>query len=204
MLIHSVFLFISITLTLFFFLYGFNHYFLLSAARRYKISGMPEDSLGQRPRVAVHLPVYNEKYVIHRLVSACASMAEAYGMDRARIMIIDDSDDDTVDVIDQEIADQIARGCAVEVLRRNNRQGYKAGALQTALDQTDEEFIAVFDADFVPTPDFLSRSIPYFLQDEQLGIIQSRWTHTNRNYNVLPASHLPVARLSPAGFRHFH
>ena len=185
MLIHSVFLFISITLTLFFFLYGFNHYFLLSAARRYKISGMPEDSLDQRPRVAVHLPVYNEKYVIHRLVSACASMAEAYGMDRVRIMIIDDSDDDTVDVIDQEIADHVARGCAVEVLRRNNRQGYKAGALQTALDRTDEEFIAVFDADFVPTPDFLSRSIPYFLQDEQLGIIQSRWTHTNRNYNVL-------------------
>lgn len=141
--------------------------------------------MAHRPRVVVHLPVYNEKYVIHRLVSACASMAEAYGIDRVRIMIIDDSDDDTVEVIDQEIADHLTRGFLVEVLRRNNRQGYKAGALQTALEQTDEEYIAVFDADFIPTPDFLSRSIPYFLQDEQLGIIQSRWTHTNRNYNVL-------------------
>jgi len=185
MFIHTVFLFISITLTLFFFVYGFNHYYLLNAARRYKIPGLPVDLVAQRPQVAVHLPVYNEKYVIHRLVSACTRMAEVYGIDRVRIVILDDSDDDTGDAIDQEVVDHRMRGFPVEVLRRDNRQEYKAGALQAALDRTEEEFIAVFDADCIPTPEFLVRSMPYFLQDEHLGIIQSRWTHTNRNYNVL-------------------
>ncbi len=185
MLIHAVFLLISIALTLLFFLYGFNHYYLLVAARRYRVPELPKDSKAHRPRVAVHLPVYNEKYVIHRLVSACTSMAEVYGIDRVRIVILDDSDDDTVAAIDQEASDQRRMGFRVEVLRRDNRLGFKAGALQAALDQTEEEFIAVFDADFIPAPEFLVSSIPYFLQDDQLGIIQSRWTHTNRRYNIL-------------------
>jgi cellulose synthase/poly-beta-1,6-N-acetylglucosamine synthase-like glycosyltransferase len=185
MLIHAVFLVISIALTLLFFLYGFNHYYLLVAARRYMVPKLPKDSKTHRPRVAVHLPVYNEKYVIRRLVSACTDMAEVYGIDRVRIVILDDSDDDTVGVIDQEATDQRRMGFRVEVLRRDNRQGFKAGALQAALDQTEEEFIAVFDADFIPAPEFLVNSIPYFLQDDQLGIIQSRWTHTNRSYNIL-------------------
>ncbi len=76
----------------------------------------------------------------------------------------------------------------VEVQRRASRQGYKAGALQEALDRTEEEFITVFDADFIPPPDFLVRSMPYFLHEESLGIIQSRWTHTNRNYNILTSA----------------
>ncbi len=185
MLIHTVFLLISITLTLFFFIYGFNHYFLLNASRRYKIPELPEDPLSHRPLVAVHLPIYNEKYVVHRLVSACTDMAKTYGIDRVRIVILDDSDDDTAQVTDQVVIDQRSRGFQVEVLRRDNRHGYKAGALQAALDQTSEEFIAVFDADFIPTPEFLVRSIPYFIQDDQLGVIQSRWMHTNRNYNIL-------------------
>ena len=185
MFIHTVFLFISITLTLFFFLYGFNHYYLLNAARRYQIPGLPMQPVAQRPRVAVHLPVFNENYVIHRLVSACTGMAEVYGIDRVRIVILDDSDDDTVNAIDQEVTDHRKEGFQVEVLRRDNRQGFKAGALQAALDRTDEDFIAVFDADFIPTREFLVRSMPYFLHDERLGIIQSRWTHTNRNYNIL-------------------
>jgi cellulose synthase/poly-beta-1,6-N-acetylglucosamine synthase-like glycosyltransferase len=185
MFIHTVFLCISITLTLFFFLYGLNHYYLLNAARRYKIPGLPMGPAAQGPRVAIHLPVYNEKYVIHRLVSACTQMAEVYGIDRVRIVILDDSDDDTVHTIDQEVTYHRWMGFQVEVLRRDNRQGFKAGALQAALDRTEEEFIAVFDADFIPTPEFLVGSMPYFLQDDRLGIIQTRWTHTNRTYNVL-------------------
>jgi cellulose synthase/poly-beta-1,6-N-acetylglucosamine synthase-like glycosyltransferase len=73
----------------------------------------------------------------------------------------------------------------IEVLRRGSRTGFKAGALQAALDRTEEEFIAIFDADFIPPPDFLIRTIPYFIQDESLGVIQTRWTHINRNYNLL-------------------
>jgi cellulose synthase/poly-beta-1,6-N-acetylglucosamine synthase-like glycosyltransferase len=112
-------------------------------------------------------------------------MAENYGIDRVKIVIIDDSDDETVQVIDQEIADYRAKHLDIEVLRRFNRQGYKAGALQAALDRTEEEFISVFDADFTPPPDFLIHSVPFFLQNEQIGIIQCRWTHLNRNYNIL-------------------
>lgn len=182
---HTVFLLISITLTLLFFLYGFNHYYLLIASRRYKIPGAPVELMAPRPRVAVHLPVYNEQYVVHRLVTACTEMAEVYGVDRVRIVILDDSDDDTVHTINQEITEWRSRGFQVEVLRRDNRQGFKAGALQAALDQAQEEYIAVFDADFIPRPEFLIRTIPFFVQDDQLGILQSRWTHTNRNYNLL-------------------
>jgi cellulose synthase/poly-beta-1,6-N-acetylglucosamine synthase-like glycosyltransferase len=183
--INIVFLIISITLTLFFFLYGFNHYYLLNAARRYRIPQPQDDPFARRPRVAIHLPVYNEKYVINRLVAACSAMAEVYGIDRVRIVILDDSDDDTVHVIDQEVSDSRSRGFQVEVRRRSSRYGFKAGALQAALDQTEEEFIAVFDADFIPAPEFLVCCVPYFIQDDWLGIIQSRWTHTNRSYNIL-------------------
>lgn len=185
MYIQTVFIAFSFALTFLFFLYGFNHYYLLSAAFRYKTPGLPGGPMPDKPRVVIHLPVYNEKYVIHRLVSACASMAESYGLDRVKIVIIDDSDDETAGVIDQEIAAYQAKHVEIEVLRRNSRQGYKAGALQAALERTEEEFIAIFDADFTPPPDFLVRSMPFFLQNERLGIIQSRWTHLNRNYNVL-------------------
>ena len=185
MFIDSVFLFFSIALTLLFFLYGFNHYYLLNAARRYKSPGVPLNSTGDKARVAIHLPVYNEKYVMHRLIASCTRIAEAYGIDRVRIVLIDNSDDETVEVIDQEVTDYQTRHFQIEVQRRASRRGYKAGALQAALDRTGEEFIAVFDADFIPPPDFLVRSMPYFLNDESLGIIQCRWTHTNRNYKIL-------------------
>ena len=185
MYIQTVFFVISIALTLLFFLYGFNHYYLLNAARRYKSPELPQNSTACIPRVAIHLPIYNEKYVIHRLISSCAKMVEIYGIDRAKIVIIDDSDDETVELIDQVVADYRTQHFEIEVLRRTNRQGYKAGALQEVLDRTEAEFIAVFDADFTPPPDFLVRSVPFFLQNESLGIVQCRWTHINRDYNVL-------------------
>ncbi|HSB67503.1 MAG TPA: glycosyltransferase [Anaerolineales bacterium] len=185
MYIQTVFIALSFALTFLFFLYGFNHYYLLSAAYRYKTPGLPGGTMTDKPRVAIHLPVYNEKYVMHRLILACASIAESYGRDRVKIVIIDDSDDETAEVIDQEIAEYQAKHLEIEVMRRSSRQGYKAGALQAALERTQEEFVAIFDADFTPPPDFLVRSMPFFLQDEQLGIIQSRWTHLNRGYNIL-------------------
>lgn len=185
MFIQSVFLGFSIALTLLFFLYGFNHYYLLNAARRYKPPGLSRRLPAYVPRVAIHLPIYNEKYVILRLLAACASMVENYGIDRAQIVIVDDSNDETINVIDQVVAEYQAKNYDIEVLHRSNRQGFKAGALQAALDRTEAEFVAVFDADFIPPVDFLVRTIPYFLENERLGIIQCRWSHINRDYNVL-------------------
>ncbi len=185
MFIHSIFFFISLTLTLLFFLYGFNHFYLLIAAYSYKSPQIPTDASSDRPGVAIHLPIYNEKYVIHRIVAACARMAEKYGVERVKIVIIDDSDDDTADIVDKLIEEYRGKHLRIESLRRERRQGYKAGALKAALDQTEEEYIAIFDADFVPAENFLIDTMPFFLQDEKLGIIQSRWAHINREYNPL-------------------
>jgi cellulose synthase/poly-beta-1,6-N-acetylglucosamine synthase-like glycosyltransferase len=184
MFIPSLFFALTLILTLLFFLYGFNHYYLLNAARKYWIPVLPDYSM-DRPAVSIQLPIYNEKYVIRRLVSACADMAEAYGIEKTRILILDDSDDDTVLEVDKVVEEYKEKHFQVEALRRGCRDGFKAGALQAALDRTEEEFIAIFDADFIPSAEFLLHTLPYFSQNECLGIVQSRWTYHNKDYNLL-------------------
>jgi cellulose synthase/poly-beta-1,6-N-acetylglucosamine synthase-like glycosyltransferase len=173
----------SFVITLLFFLYGYNSYYLLGARRRYKSPSCSEGDCAST--VAIHLPVYNERYVVGRLISACAAMAERYGARKVRIVVIDDSDDDTRTEVDRISSEQNARGVRVEVLRRTERNGYKAGALQAALSQTPEDFVAVFDADFIPPADFLTVAVPHLAQDPGLGVVQSRWGHVNRDYNLL-------------------
>lgn len=184
MFIQVFFLVFSLLLTFLFFVYGFNHYFLLRAARRYRLPPLPPDASRLRPPVSIHLPIYNEQYVVRRLVTACACMAEEYGAEKVKITLIDDSNDDTRGVVDELVAEGLRRHLQIEVLRRDNREGYKAGALQLALERTDDDFIAVFDADYAPPADFLVRAMPYFAQDANLAIIQSRWTYLNRPYNL--------------------
>jgi cellulose synthase/poly-beta-1,6-N-acetylglucosamine synthase-like glycosyltransferase len=184
MFIQSFFFLFSLTLTLLFFVYGFNYYYLLLAARRYRSPALPEHSM-TRPAVSIQLPIYNEKYVVRRVVAACAEMAEAYGVEKVRILILDDSDDDTVQEIDEVLKEYKKKNYRMEVLRRPSRVGFKAGALQAALDHTKEEFIAIFDADFIPPADFLLQTIPYFSHDESVAIVQSRWSSVNKDYNLL-------------------
>lgn len=183
-MLHYLIFPLSVIVTFLFFIYGYNCYYLLGAARRYS-NPNKKGYDGQKPSVAVHLPIYNEKYVIYRLIDTCARMAESYDKHRVRIMILDDSDDET----EQEVTELVQRcskqGFRIEVLRRDDRQGFKAGALQAALERTDEEYIVIFDADFIPPPDFLTRTVPYLIQDEKLGIVQSRWGHVNRSYNFI-------------------
>jgi len=175
---------LSLILTLLFFMYGLNHYYLVHAARTYRPPSLPDDPF-VRPEVSIHLPVYNERYVIRRLVSACAAMAERYGIEKVSILVLDDSDDDTVQEVDEVVGEYLQKHFNIEILRRTRRIGFKAGALQAALERTKEDFIAIFDADFIPPADFLLCTLPYFVQDEGLGIIQSRWTHLNRDFNFL-------------------
>jgi len=182
---------LSIVLTLIFFIYGFNHYFLLSSTRKYRKPVIPDDPVN-RPKVSIHLPVFNERYVIRRLVDACVAMARVYGVDNVSIKILDDSNDDTALEIDAIVAEYQAQSIHIQACRREKRTGFKAGALQSALEQTEEEFIAIFDADFIPPADFLLRTVPYFAVDPPLGIVQSRWTHLNREYN-------PVTRAIAVG-----
>ncbi len=184
MLYQTIFLSISLIITLFFFIYGYNCYYLLRAARRYRYPGWIKRE-GPRPSVAVHLPIYNEKYVVRRLIVACARMAESYGREKVRIVVLDDSDDETRHTIDELVREYSGKHFKIEVLRRAERLGFKAGALQMALKRADEEYIAIFDADFIPPPDFLTKSVAHFLRDERLGIVQCRWSHINRDYNFI-------------------
>ena len=131
--IQIIFLALSISLTFMFFLYGFNHYFLLSVIHRYRTPPLKTSPNEKRPFVAIQLPVYNERYVVRRLVEACARMVEQYGIDNAEIDILDDSNDDTIQIVDEVANEYRQKHYRIHVQRRTDRVGYKAGALQVAL-----------------------------------------------------------------------
>lgn len=137
------------------------------------------------PAVTVQLPVYNELHVVSRLIDACARID--YPADRLQILLLDDSDDETTTMAQRRAAFWQRKGIDVQVVRRSSRHGYKAGALQDGLASAAGEFIAVFDADFVPRSDFLRRTIPRFLASggAEVGFVQTRWAHLNPAYSAL-------------------
>ena len=108
-----------------------------------------------------------------------------YPRDKLEIQICDDSNDETVTLIDRLVADLTAQGIDIKVLRRSHRQGYKAGALAEGMLQAGADFLAIFDADFVPGADFLKRALPTVLDDERVAFVQTRWGHLNRRTNML-------------------
>ncbi|GAC1593944.1 MAG: glycosyltransferase [Hymenobacter sp.] len=135
------------------------------------------------PRVTVQLPLYNEQNVVERVIDAAAALD--YPADRLHLQVLDDSDDVTVTLAAARVAHHAAQGLRIDHVRRPTREGYKAGALRHGLSETDGELIAIFDADFVPEPDFLRRTVPYFGQDERVGVVQTRWGHLNRDESLL-------------------
>jgi cellulose synthase/poly-beta-1,6-N-acetylglucosamine synthase-like glycosyltransferase len=175
------------------FLYGTNCYVLLLLFRRNRSKGEKEyqDVLknfegsswkSNLPRVTVQLPIYNERYVIGRLIKAVSALD--YPRDRLEIQLLDDSTDDSVEIISRLVADYQEQGIPIVHLQRSNRQGFKAGALREGMEKASGEFFAIFDADFVPPPDFLRKTIPYFL-DPEVGMVQVRWSHINPDYSLL-------------------
>ncbi len=132
------------------------------------------------PKVTVQLPIYNELYVVERLIDAVAKLN--YPSDLLQIQILDDSTDQTAELIQAKLL--AYPNVNFQYLHRSNRQGFKAGALREALPSAEGEFVAIFDADFVPDPDFLIKALPYF-SSLQVGMVQSRWTHLNQNYSIL-------------------
>jgi cellulose synthase/poly-beta-1,6-N-acetylglucosamine synthase-like glycosyltransferase len=139
----------------------------------------------QWPRVTIQLPIYNEQHVTERLIDACARLH--YPTDRLQIQVLDDSTDETTAIARQRALYWHQRGIDVQVLHRTLRTGYKAGALADALPQAVGDFIAIFDADFVPPVDFLQRTIPTLLdpQHRDVGFVQARWGHINASYSPL-------------------
>jgi cellulose synthase/poly-beta-1,6-N-acetylglucosamine synthase-like glycosyltransferase len=139
-------------------------------------------SMSEYPLVTIQLPIYNEKYVAQRLIRAVCGMD--YPKDRLEIQVLDDSTDETVDICREIVEYYRAKGYDIMHIRRNSRKGYKAGALKEGLKSAKGEFIAIFDADFIPPPWFLKRAMPYF-NDERIGLVQCRWGHVNEDYSTL-------------------
>ena len=160
--------------------YTCNFYYLVLLANKRNNSTKTVD-LGT-PSVTIQLPIYNEKYVAKRLVDAVCNLD--YPKNQMNIMVLDDSDDDTVDLLEKTVNYYKTQGFKIEHIRRGTRKGYKAGALKYAMQITDTELVAIFDADFIPPKWFLKKAIPHFSKSN-IGLIQCRWGHVNENYSTI-------------------
>ena len=134
------------------------------------------------PFVTIQLPLYNELYVVERLLDNIAQID--YPLDKLEIQVLDDSTDESLQTTQRKIEALQAAGIPIKHITRTNRQGFKAGALKEGLAIAKGEFIAIFDSDFVPNPDWLQKTVPYF-KDEKVGVVQTRWAHLNRDYSLL-------------------
>ncbi len=134
------------------------------------------------PMVTIQLPIYNELFVAERLIDNMAALD--YPRDRLEIQVLDDSTDETVDIVARKVETYRRQGLQIHHIRRGTREGFKAGALDYGLGLARGEFIAIFDADFLPRPDFLKRTIPYF-DDPRIGVVQTRWEHLNEDYSLI-------------------
>ncbi len=168
-------------------IYGFNSFglailYLLTQKKSSAEQAGKQTPQSGWPRVTIQLPIYNESSIVSRLLKAVA--AQEYPRDRYQIQVLDDSTDETTRLAGKLVADYRARGWDICLIHRENRVGYKAGALGEGLKEATGELIAIFDADFVPGPDWL-RSIVVHFDDPGVGCVQSRWGHLNTGYNLL-------------------
>jgi len=163
--------------------YGIHRYTLVYHyfKNRNRSAGPPPE-ISVWPRVTVQLPIYNERYVVERLVDAVAQFD--YPRELLEIQVLDDSTDETQQVARDCVERWQGLGLPISYIHRDNREGFKAGALQEGLQQASGEFIAIFDADFIPPADFLRRTVPYFA-DAKLAMAQARWSYINRHYSPL-------------------
>jgi cellulose synthase/poly-beta-1,6-N-acetylglucosamine synthase-like glycosyltransferase len=164
-------------------IYGLNSLAMVILYLRHRREGNSTPPLTNAPTVTVQLPIYNELYVVERLINAVARLD--YPRDKLQIQVLDDSIDETTNLAQEIVNYHKAKGIDIELIHREERRGFKAGALQEALSQAKGEFIAIFDADFVPRSDFLLRTIPLFLERPRLGLVQTRWGHINADYSTL-------------------
>jgi len=164
--------------------YGAHRYWLVYLYYKYKKNKTTEPAahFDDLPRVTVQLPIFNEQYVVDRLLDAVCRLD--YPREKLDIQLLDDSTDETIEVARALVERYAALGHPVTYLHRDNRSGFKAGALAEGLKTAKGEFVAIFDADFVPPPDFLHKCIHHFT-DRKIGMVQTRWTHINRSYSFL-------------------
>ena len=164
-------------------------YHFLKNSKKNQVNALPEELL---PQVTVQLPIFNERYVVARLVDQITKLE--YPKNKLEIQILDDSTDDTLSISEQKAEEYRQLGFDIYVVHRKDRSGFKAGALKNGLPMAKGEFIAIFDADFMPKPAFLLKTLPHFI-DKSIGVVQTRWAHLNEDYSLLTklqAFHLNV------------
>lgn len=166
-------------------IYGFYRFRLIYLFFRYRrFKPQPKGTFADNdlPTVTVQLPIYNEMYVVERLVKAVTELD--YPRERLEIQVLDDSTDETATIAEREVKKYQAQGHNIIYIHRDDRSGFKAGALSNGLKRATGEFILVFDADFIPKPDCIRRAMDYFT-DPQVGMVQMRWSYVNADYNLL-------------------
>src|SRR5262252_5819358 len=166
-------------------IYGWHRYYLvyLYMKNRDKVPpALPAPGPAALPRVTIQLPIYNEMYVADRLIDAVCEME--YPRELLEIQVLDDSTDETTDIAELAVRRHAARGFDISYVHRIDRTGYKAGALEAGLKVAKADYIAIFDADFIPPKDFLLKTLPHFT-DPAIGMVQARWGHINQDYSLL-------------------
>lgn len=164
--------------------YGLHRYEMIKTYFKHRkaLAEGPKERWSHLPKVTIQLPLFNERYVVDRLLEQTVKMD--YPKELLQIQVLDDSTDETHPYTERLVNEYRAAGHNIEYRHRSNRHGYKAGALQEGLESATGEFIAVFDADFVPPVDFLRRTVDHFT-DPKVGVVQTRWSYLNRHYNLL-------------------
>lgn len=164
-------------------IYGIHRFVMATLYRIHrKDVPHPNAKFSDLPRVTVQLPMFNERYVVERLIDAVCEIR--YPRERLQIQVLDDSIDETQKIAADAVARKREQGFDIVYIHRDDRTGFKAGALESGLKTATGEFVAVFDADFVPQPDFLEHTI-HFFTNEKVGMVQVRWEHLNREYSLL-------------------
>jgi cellulose synthase/poly-beta-1,6-N-acetylglucosamine synthase-like glycosyltransferase len=179
----------TLTLAAYFFVliilavYGWHRYYLVWLYMKHRGNEpKPGPAPDPLPVVTIQLPLYNEVYVADRLIEAVCAIE--YPREKLEIQVLDDSTDETRNIAELAVRRLSAQGIDIKYYHRIDRRGYKAGALEEGLKAARGEFVAIFDADFIPTPDFLARLIPHFV-DDKVGMVQARWGHINQDYSLL-------------------
>ncbi|MBN8722940.1 MAG: glycosyltransferase family 2 protein [Acidobacteria bacterium] len=164
-------------------LYGFYRLKLVYLFFRYlPHAPKPKTEFSELPKVTVQLPLFNEMYVVERLIESVAAID--YPRELLEIQVLDDSTDETIAIASRVVEQYKKQGFDIVYLHRTDRTGFKAGALEAGLKSAKGQFVAVFDADFLPRPDCIKKMIHYFT-DEKIGMVQMRWSHINGDYSLL-------------------
>ncbi len=163
--------------------YGWHRYYLVYVYMKHKHEQpKPKQAFGELPVVTIQLPLYNEMYVVDRLVDAVCQID--YPRERLEIQVLDDSTDETRQIAELAVRRHAMQGIDIKYIHRDDRTGFKAGALDEGLTVARGSYVAIFDADFIPKPDFLQRTIHYFT-DPKVALVQARWGHINEDYSLL-------------------